>query len=233
MCPHLPLPCLSSQEEFVDKTPYTIMFGPDKCGEDYKLHFIFRHKNLKTGEFEEKHAKKPDSDLRTYYTDKKTHLYTLGNITHLILLPKAPPTVTCLFSLSAVLPVNQIWKLDRIFVVSCVSMCFPTVLNPDNSFEILIDQTVVNSGSLLNDMTPPINPPAEIEDPDDQKPEDWDERPKIQDPDAVKPEDWWGGGSLMPCPNTNTCGLCTWPLYCLYDVFPVFGRSEDEDRKCV
>lgn len=55
------------------------MFGPDKCGEDYKLHFIFRHKNPKTGEFEEKHAKKPDSDLRTYYTDKKTHLYTLGN----------------------------------------------------------------------------------------------------------------------------------------------------------
>ncbi|XP_076147899.1 calnexin [Alosa pseudoharengus] len=128
-------------DEFVDRTPYTIMFGPDKCGEDYKLHFIFRHKNLKTGEYEEKHAKKSDSDLRTYYTDKKTHLYTL-------------------------------------------------VLNPDNTYEILIDQTVVNSGSLLTDVTPPVNPPAEIEDPDDHKPEDWDERPKIQDPDAVKPEDW-------------------------------------------
>ncbi|XP_057204828.1 calnexin isoform X2 [Triplophysa rosa] len=128
-------------EQFVDKTPYTIMFGPDKCGEDYKLHFIFRHKNPKTGELEEKHAKKPDADLRTYYTDKKTHLYTL-------------------------------------------------VLNPDNTFEIMIDQAVVNSGNLLNDMTPPVNPPAEIEDPDDHKPEDWDERPKIQDPDAVKPEDW-------------------------------------------
>ncbi|KAG7465351.1 hypothetical protein MATL_G00175570 [Megalops atlanticus] len=106
-------------DQFVDKTSYSIMFGPDKCGEDYKLHFIFRHKNPKTGEFEEKHAKKPDADLRTYYTDKKTHLYTL-------------------------------------------------VLNPDNSFEILIDQT----------------------DPDDHKPEDWDERPKIQDPEAVKPDDW-------------------------------------------
>ncbi|XP_017538880.1 calnexin [Pygocentrus nattereri] len=130
-----------SLAQFVDKTPYTIMFGPDKCGEDYKLHFIFRHKNPKTGEYEEKHAKKPESDLRTYYTDKKTHLYTL-------------------------------------------------VLNPDNSFEILVDQTVVNSGSLLSDMTPSVNPPAEIEDPDDHKPEDWDERPKIQDPDAVKPDDW-------------------------------------------
>nr|XP_020494017.1 calnexin-like [Labrus bergylta] len=128
-------------DQFVDKTPYTIMFGPDKCGEDYKLHFIFRHKNPKTGEFEEKHAKKPDADLRTYFTDKKTHLYTL-------------------------------------------------VVNPDNTFEVLVDQTVVNSGSLLTDMTPPVNPPSEIEDPDDQKPEDWDERPKIQDPAAAKPEDW-------------------------------------------
>uniref|UniRef100_H3DQ83 Calnexin n=2 Tax=Tetraodon nigroviridis TaxID=99883 RepID=H3DQ83_TETNG len=128
-------------DQFVDKTPYTIMFGPDKCGEEYKLHFIFRHKNPKTGEFEEKHAKKPDADLRSYYTDKKTHLYTL-------------------------------------------------VLNPDNTFEVLVDQTVVNSGSLLSDMTPPVNPPAEIEDPEDQKPEDWDERPKIQDPAATKPEDW-------------------------------------------
>ncbi|XP_078087918.1 calnexin [Mustelus asterias] len=128
-------------EKFYDKTPYTIMFGPDKCGEDYKLHFIFRHKNPKTGQYEEKHAKRSDVDLKGYYTDKKTHLYSL-------------------------------------------------VLNPDNSFQVLIDQTVVNSGNLLVDMTPPVNPPKEIEDPDDQKPEDWDERPKIADPDAMKPDDW-------------------------------------------
>ncbi|XP_075066119.1 calnexin [Mixophyes fleayi] len=128
-------------DQFHDKTHYTIMFGPDKCGEDYKLHFIFRHKNPKTGEYEEKHAKKPDADLKSYFTDKKTHIYTL-------------------------------------------------VLNPDNTFEILIDQTVVNRGNLLDDVNPPVNPPKEIEDPDDKKPEDWDERPKINDPDAVKPDDW-------------------------------------------
>lgn len=54
------------------------MFGPDKCGEDYKLHFIFRHKHPKTGAFEEKHAKPPDVDLKEFFTDRKTHLYTLG-----------------------------------------------------------------------------------------------------------------------------------------------------------
>uniref|UniRef100_A0A2D4JFY0 Calmegin n=1 Tax=Micrurus lemniscatus lemniscatus TaxID=129467 RepID=A0A2D4JFY0_MICLE len=128
-------------EYFYDKTSYTIMFGPDKCGEDYKLHFIFRHKHPKTGNYEEKHAKRPDVDLKKIYTDRKTHLYTL-------------------------------------------------VLKPDNTFEVLIDQAVVSKGNLLEDMIPPVNPPKEIEDPNDKKPEDWDERAKIPDPDAVKPDDW-------------------------------------------
>lgn len=126
---------------FHDKTPYTVMFGPDKCGMDHKLHFIFRHKNPKTGEFEEKHAKKPSGSLDSYFTDKKTHLYTL-------------------------------------------------VINPDNSFEVLVDNKVVNSGSLLEDMSPPVNPPKEIDDPHDKRPADWDDKEKIPDPDATKPDDW-------------------------------------------
>uniref|UniRef100_A0A9J7YD45 Calmegin n=1 Tax=Cyprinus carpio carpio TaxID=630221 RepID=A0A9J7YD45_CYPCA len=128
-------------DQFHDRTPYTIMFGPDKCGEDYKLHFIFRHKNPLNGDVEEKHAKRPDVDLKKIYTDKKTHLYTL-------------------------------------------------VLNPDNSYEIFIDQSSVSRGSLLTDVVPPVNPPKEVDDPKDSKPEDWDERAKIPDPEAVKPDDW-------------------------------------------
>ncbi|XP_065592397.1 calmegin isoform X1 [Cyrtonyx montezumae] len=128
-------------EFFYDKTPYTIMFGPDKCGEDYKLHFIIRHKNPKTGEYDEKHAKRPDVDLKKFYLDKKTHLYTL-------------------------------------------------VLKPDDTFEMLIDQSVISKGSLLEDMVPPVNPPKEVDDPTDRKPDDWDERQKIPDPNAVKPDDW-------------------------------------------
>lgn len=128
-------------EQFHDRTPYTIMFGPDKCGEDYKLHFIFRHKNPLNKDTEEKHAKRADVDLKKFYTDKKTHLYTL-------------------------------------------------VLNPDNSYEMFIDQSSVSRGNLLYDMVPPVNPPKEIEDPNDSKPDDWDERAKIPDPEAVKPDDW-------------------------------------------
>lgn len=64
------------------------------------------------------------------------------------------------------------------------------MLKPDDTFEILIDQTVVSKGSLLENMIPPVNPSKEIEDPTDKKPDDWDERLKIPDPNAVKPDDW-------------------------------------------
>lgn len=128
-------------DEFTDKTDYTIMFGPDKCGEDGKLHFIFKHKNPKTGKLEEKHAKKPTAEFAKIFEDKKTHLFTL-------------------------------------------------VVRPDNTFEIRIDKNVVNSGSLLSDFEPPVNPPVEIDDPSDKKPDDWDEREKIVDPKSTKPEDW-------------------------------------------
>ncbi|TWW59748.1 Calmegin Precursor [Takifugu flavidus] len=132
---------MSTTEQFQDRTPYTIMFGPDKCGEDYKLHFIFRHQNPLNKDWEEKHAKRPDVDLKKFYTDRKTHLYTL-------------------------------------------------VLNPDNSYEMFIDQSSVSHGSLLHDVVPPVNPLKEIDDPADSKPQDWDERAKIPDPEAVKPDDW-------------------------------------------
>lgn len=127
--------------QFHDKSPYSIMFGPDKCGNDHKLHFIFRHKNPRNGSIEEKHCKKPNERIEDFFSDKLPHLYTL-------------------------------------------------VLNPDNTFEIKIDKNVVNSGSLLEDFTPSVNPPQEIDDPDDRKPDDWDEREKIPDADAVKPDDW-------------------------------------------
>jgi len=126
---------------FHDKTPYTIMFGPDKCGSDIKLHFIFRHKNPLNGSFEEKHAKRPSNRVEEAFNDKKPHLYRL-------------------------------------------------VLKPDNRFEVFVDSLLINQGNLLEDMEPPVNPPIEIEDPDDKKPADWDEREKIPDENAVKPADW-------------------------------------------
>jgi len=130
-------------DAFNDSTPFTIMFGPDKCGADYKYHFIFRYKNPITGAYHEHApAKKVDTaELEKKYKDNKPHLFTLK-------------------------------------------------LKSDNSFEMLIDNKSVSTGSLLSDVSPPIMPEKEIADPSDVKPEDWDERERMPDATDVKPDDW-------------------------------------------
>jgi len=131
--------------KFNDKTPYTIMFGPDRCGSDSKLHFIFRHVNPNNKTIEEKHCKKLETKERAVFEemfkDNRPHLFRL-------------------------------------------------IIDPDNTFQISVDYKIVNHGNLLNDFTPAVNPPAEIEDVNDRRPDDWDEREKIADPTASKPDDW-------------------------------------------
>ena len=41
-------------------------------------------------------------------------------------------------------------------------------------------------GNVLEDFTPAVNPPQEIDDPEDSKPEDWVDTKRIPDPDATK-----------------------------------------------
>ncbi|XP_078433215.1 calnexin homolog [Wolffia australiana] len=128
-----------SPREFDNESPYSIMFGPDKCGATNKVHFILKMKNPKTGAYAEHHLKLPPS----VPYDKLSHVYT-------------------------------------------------AVLTPDNRLKILLDGEEKKAADLLSadDFDPPLVPPETIPDPDDAKPEDWDERPKIPDPEAAKPEDW-------------------------------------------
>lgn len=134
---------ISDLTKLTDKTPFSIMFGPDKCGSEVKLHFIVQYLNPKTQEYSEKHWKQAKyvADLMSAFTDKKYHLFKM-------------------------------------------------VLQPSGNFELFLDGKSAGKGDLLQDMDPPINPPEKIVDPDDKKPEDWDERPQIDDPDAKKPDDW-------------------------------------------
>ena len=59
-------------EELSGSTPYSIMFGPDRCGSSDRVHLILRHRNPKKGEIEEKHLKdapkSKDTDLTVLYT---------------------------------------------------------------------------------------------------------------------------------------------------------------------
>lgn len=124
-------------EQLSDESPYTIMFGPDKCGTDSKLHFILKYMNPVTKEWTEHHY---DGQIKPKI-DRNYHVYTL-------------------------------------------------VLRKDNTFEVFIDTKSMVQGSLLHNLTPPINPPAEINDPRDFKPSTWIGQPMMYDTTAVKPEDW-------------------------------------------
>uniref|UniRef100_A0A8D0JRS8 Calreticulin n=2 Tax=Sus scrofa TaxID=9823 RepID=A0A8D0JRS8_PIG len=65
---------------------------------------------------------------------------------------------------------------------------YTLIVRPDNTYEVKIDNSQVESGSLEDDWD--FLPPKKIKDPDAVKPEDWDERAKIDDPTDSKPEDW-------------------------------------------
>jgi hypothetical protein len=127
----------TSGKEFSDNTPWVVMFGPDLTCPGTKLHFIFRHKNPVTGEYEEKHLVSPPKPS----IEKTTNLYTL-------------------------------------------------IVQPDQTFDVLFNGVSQISGSLLEDFTPPVNPPKEIDDPEDFKPSDWVDTVQISDPEATKPADW-------------------------------------------
>ena len=58
----------------------------------------------------------------------------------------------------------------------------------NQTFEIFVNNESVKSGSLLENFEPPVNPPKEIDDPEDKKPEDWVDVARIPDPDAKKPK---------------------------------------------
>lgn len=86
------------------------------------------------------------------------------------------------------------------------SHAYTLIVKPDNTYQVLIDNKVEQSGSLEEDwemLEPKMikDPEASIpedwvnekmmDDPTDEKPADWDSIPKkIADPEAVEPEDW-------------------------------------------
>jgi len=65
---------------------------------------------------------------------------------------------------------------------------YTLIVQPDGSYEVLIDNESAQKGSLEEDWD--FLPPKMIKDPEAKKPEDWDERAKIDDAEDTRPEDW-------------------------------------------
>jgi len=102
--------------------------------------------------------------------------------------------------------VNHLVKKDIRCESDDVSHLYTLIVNPDNTYEVKIDNVKVQNGNLEDDfdMVPPkkIKDPAaskpadwvdspDMDDPEDKKPEGYDDIPaRIPDPSAKKPDDW-------------------------------------------
>jgi len=69
-----------------------------------------------------------------------------------------------------------------------LSHLYTLVIEPDNTFKVLIDQEVVREGALDKEFDFLL--PKEIKDPTISKPKDWVDSKKIPDPEDEKPSNW-------------------------------------------
>jgi calnexin len=193
-------------QEFSDKTPYTVMFGPDKCGATNKVHFIFRHKNPVSGEYEEKHLTSAPSAR----ISKLSTLYTL------IVRPDQTFEI----------------KINEEHVKSgSLLEDFDPPVNPseeiddpeDKKPEDWVDTAKIPDPEATKPEDWDEDAPREILDAEAEKPEDWlDNEPElIPDPDAEKPDDWddeedgdWVAPTIAnpKCVEASGCGEWIRPM---------------------
>jgi len=156
-------------------SPYTIMFGPDKCGGSSKVHFILQHQNPISKKWEEKHFTSPPVPK----TDKSTHLYTLvirkDNSFEIFIDQKSERKGNLLEDMDP--PVNPPKYID----------------DPDDKkpADWVDESTIVDVNAKKPDDWDETAPEF-IVDLDAVKPEGWldDEPEMIHDPKAIKPDDW-------------------------------------------
>jgi len=156
-------------------TPYTIMFGPDKCGANNKVHFIVQFQNPVTLDWEEKHF----NETVPIRNDKKTHLYSLvmrkdNNFEIFIdsVLFKKGNLLTHMIP-----AINPPKEIDD-----------PSDSKPSD----WVDEKEIDDPEATKPDDWDENQPRKIPDPKAVKPAGWlDDAPaKVPDPEAKKPDDW-------------------------------------------
>ncbi|KAI0025356.1 Calreticulin family-domain-containing protein [Xylariomycetidae sp. FL0641] len=194
------------QEEFSNSSPYVIMFGPDKCGTTNKVHFIFNHKNPKTGEYEEKHLQAaPQATI-----SKVSELYTLiVQPNNTFTIQKGGETVREGSLLEQFTPsVNPEKEIDD-----------PKDTKPED----WVDEARIPDPEAKKPEDWDEDAPYEIVDEEATMPEDWleNEPLTVPDPEAQKPEDWDDeeDGDWIPptvpnpkCADASGCGPWTKPM---------------------
>jgi calreticulin len=83
---------------------------------------------------------------------------------------------------------NHLRKSDLRTESNDLTHVYTLIVNPNNTYSVLIDNSQIGHGSLSEDFD--IIPPKEINDPNQSKPADWVNARTIPDPEAAKPEGW-------------------------------------------
>mmetsp|Transcript_21442 Transcript_21442/g.49989 ORF Transcript_21442/g.49989 Transcript_21442/m.49989 type:complete len:603 (-) Transcript_21442:629-2437(-) len=162
-----------------EPTPYSIMFGPDKCANAGKIHFIFNFKNPITGEVVQHHLKKGPPMPPTAESVPQTHLYRFAllasNKLELSIDDAKPSSYSLLEDFEP--PVNPLKQIDD-----------PTDTKPAE----WVDDEMIADPAAFKPEEWDENAPYEIADPAVTKPEDWhDDAPAmVAAPSATKPNDW-------------------------------------------
>lgn len=164
---------------FQDKTAYTIMFGPDKCGATGKVHLIFRYKNPINGTISEYHANQPTTIGSTYWDDHNTHLFTL------VVKPTGEYSVSV--------------DGKSLYYGNMMSDVTPALTPPKQIFDETDLKPVdwderenIEDESAVKPDDWDENEPQSVVDEAATKPYDWNEEENelIADPEAKKPQDW-------------------------------------------
>ena len=157
-------------------SPYVLMFGPDKCGSNNKVHVIFKHKSPKDGELEEKHLKDPPK----MPSDKAPHMYTL-------LVNTKEHTYEVKID-------GKVEKEGSIFEDFEPPFNPPKMIDDpeDSKPEDWVDEKQIPDPNAKKPDDWDEDAPMEILDEEATKPEGWldDEPEEIEDPEAEEPEDW-------------------------------------------
>jgi calreticulin len=83
---------------------------------------------------------------------------------------------------------NHLWKKEPQAMSDQMSHVYTMRLKPDNTYEVYVDGTKKESGSVEEDWD--ILKPKMIDDPTDTKPSDWEDNAEMDDPTDSKPSDW-------------------------------------------